>query len=103
MEGGDLAQLVILLLNQIFKLTQIQRDISDNVYSEIIIIRLCWNLLGEWSYLIFVTYITYIKVEKNSVMWRNFRFQYMTDVEKFEISPHAEEFQIFPHNICGEM
>ena len=28
-------------------------------------------------------------------MWRNFRFQYMTDVEKSEISPHVEEFQIF--------
>ena len=36
-------------------------------------------------------------------MWRNFRFQYMTDVEKFEISPHAEEFQLFPHNRCGKM
>ena len=29
------------------------------------------------------------------VMWRNFRFQYMTDVEKSEISPCVEEFQIF--------
>ena len=29
------------------------------------------------------------------VMWKNFRFQYMTDVEKSEISPHKEEFQIF--------
>ena len=28
-------------------------------------------------------------------MWKNFRFQYMTDVEKSEISPHVEEFQIF--------
>ena len=28
-------------------------------------------------------------------MWRNFRFQYMTDVEKSEISPHEEEFQFF--------
>ena len=36
-------------------------------------------------------------------MWRNFRFQCMTDVEKFEISPHAEEFQLFPHNRCGKM
>ena len=51
---------------------------------------------------IFHLYLLYIGGEK-SVMWRNFRFQYMTDVEKFEISPHAEEFQIFPHNICGEM
>ena len=42
-------------------------------------------------------YHLYIGAEK-SVMWRNFRFQYMTDVEEFEISPHAEEFQIFPHD-----
>ena len=27
----------------------------------------------------------------------------MTYVQKFEISPHAEEFQIFPHNRCGDM
>ena len=36
----------------------------------------------------------YIGGEK-LVMWRNFRFQYMTDVEKSEISPRVEEFQIF--------
>ena len=47
-------------------------------------------------------YHLYIGGEK-SVMWRNFRFQCMTDVEKFEISPHAEEFQLFPHNRCGKM
>ena len=28
-------------------------------------------------------------------MWRNFRFQYIPDVEKSEMSPHVEEFQIF--------
>ena len=44
----------------------------------------------------------YISGEK-SVMWRNFRFQYITDVGKFDISPHAEEFQIFWNNRCGEM
>ena len=27
----------------------------------------------------------------------------MTDVEKFQISPHAEEFQLFPHNRCRKM
>ena len=36
------------------------------------------------------------------VMWRNFRFQYMTDVEKSKISPHEEDCQIFPHNRSGE-
>ena len=39
-------------------------------------------------------YHLYIGGEK-SVMCRNFRFQYMTDVEKSEISPRVEEFQIF--------
>ena len=34
-------------------------------------------------------------MEKKSVMWRNFKFLYMTDVEKSEISPHVEEFQIY--------
>ena len=28
------------------------------------------------------------------VMWRNFRFQHMTDVEKSEVAPCVEEFQI---------
>ena len=28
-------------------------------------------------------------------MWRNFRIQYMTDVEKSKISPHVEEFENF--------
>ena len=55
--------------------------------------------LGTWvearevtcvAYLIFVTDPTDISVEKKFVMWRNFRFLYMTDVEKSEISPHVE-------------
>ena len=44
---------------------------------------------GE-AYLIFVTNPTNISVEKKFVMWRNFRFQYVTDVENSEISPHVE-------------
>ena len=35
------------------------------------------------------------------VMWSNIRFQYMTDMEKSEISPHVKEFQIF-HTIDVE-
>ena len=40
-------------------------------------------------------------------MWRNFRFQYMTNVEKSEISPRVEEFQIFhttdyKYEVCVE-
>ena len=35
-------------------------------------------------------------------MWRNFRFQYKTDVEKSEISPHVEEFQIFHTTDVGK-
>ena len=32
------------------------------------------------AYLIFVSDAPTVSVEKKSVMWRNFRFQYMTDV-----------------------
>ena len=46
-------------------------------------------------YLIFVTNIS---VENKSVMWRNFRFLNMTDVEKSEVSPHVEHFQIYLHD-----
>ena len=42
-----------------------------------------------------VILITYIEVEEKLVMWRNFRFQCMKDVEESEISPHEEEFQFF--------
>ena len=38
-----------------------------------------------------------------SVMWRNFRFQFMIDVEKSEIFPQVKENQIFSHNRCGEI
>ena len=41
-------------------------------------------------YLIFVTYITYEICGEKFVMWRNFRFICMTDVEISEISPHVE-------------
>ena len=44
------------------------------------------------SYLIFVTDTRTVSVEKKSVMWRNFKFLYMTDVEKSEISPHVDYF-----------
>ena len=75
-------------------------------------------------YLIFVTYIAYISLGgKVLVMWRNFRFKYMTDVEKFQILhmqrnfsffhtidaekceflPNLEEFHISPHDRCEEI
>ena len=41
-------------------------------------------------YLIFVTDTRTASVEKKSVMWRNFKFLYMTDVEKSKISPHVD-------------
>ena len=44
---------------------------------------------GIWAYLIFVTNPTNISVEKKIVMWRNFRFLCMTNVEISEISPHV--------------
>ena len=40
---------------------------------------------------------------EKSVMWRNFRFLNMTDVEKFEVSPQVEQFQIYPHDRGGEI
>ena len=42
-------------------------------------------------------YHQYICAEK-LVMWRNFRFLYMIDVEKSEVSPHVEHFQIYPND-----
>ena len=45
----------------------------------------------------------YIGGKKKSVMWRNFRFQYMPDVEKSEISPHEEEYQFSLQNMWRNM
>ena len=45
---------------------------------------------GPEAYLIFVTDPTDISVEKKMVIWRNFRFLCMTDVEDSEIFPHVE-------------
>jgi len=42
------------------------------------------------SYLIFVTNITNEICGEQFVMWRNFKFICMTDVEKSEISPLVE-------------
>ena len=42
------------------------------------------------TYLIFVTDSRTVSVEKKSVMWRNFKFLYMTDVEKSKIHPHVD-------------
>ena len=44
--------------------------------------------------LIFVTDITdYIRGGK-SVMWRNFRFLNVTNVEKSEVSPHVKQYEV---------
>ena len=42
------------------------------------------------AYLIFVTDTRTVSVEEKSVMWRNFKFLYRTDVEKSKISPHLD-------------
>ena len=42
------------------------------------------------AYLIFVTDTQTVSVEKKSVMWRNFKLLYMTDVEKSKIHPHVD-------------
>ena len=48
------------------------------------------NLGTVVAYLIFVTDTRTVSVEKKSVMWRNFKFLYMTDEEKSKISPHVD-------------
>jgi len=49
-----------------------------------------WVVSWLQAYLIFVTDPMDISVEKKLVMWRNFRFLHMTDVEKSKLSPHVE-------------
>ena len=51
---------------------------------------------GLNSYLIFVTDSQTVSVEKKSVMWRNFKILYMTDVEKSKIHPRVDKLK-FPH------
>ena len=51
---------------------------------------ICATRVLFYTYLIFVTDLTDISVEKKFVMWRNFRFLCMTDVEKSKFSPHVE-------------
>ena len=48
------------------------------------------SLKVGYTYLIFVTDAPTVSVEKKSVMWRNFKFLYMTDEEKSKISPHVD-------------
>ena len=52
--------------------------------------------------LIFVTNTTNISGEK-FVMWRNFRFLNMIEMEKSEVSPHMEKFLNSPHHRCGQI
>ena len=42
---------------------------------------------------VYLIFFTDMSVEKKCVMWRNFRFLCMTDVENSEISPHVEYFK----------
>ena len=42
------------------------------------------------AYLIFVTSTTSGACGEKSVMWRNFKFLYITDVEKSKIHPHVD-------------
>ena len=48
------------------------------------------QILQSSAYLIFVTGTTGGALGEISVMWRNFKFLYMTDVEKSKISPHVD-------------
>ena len=54
-------------------------------------------------YLIFVANITNEICGEKFVMWRNFVFICMTDVEKSEISLHTKYLKISPHDTCGEI
>ena len=40
---------------------------------------------------------------EKSVTWRNFKFLYMTYVEKSKIHPHVEKFQISSYDRCGKI
>ena len=53
-------------------------------------IKGCGGASRAGTYLIFVTGPRARPVEKKSVMWRNFKFLYMTDVEKSKIHPHVD-------------
>ena len=72
------------------KFKQIHPEIEDGID-----LRRCPLLSQLVSFLmifvlVFVTDITdYIRGEK-SVMWRNFKFLYTTDVEKSKIHPHVD-------------
>ena len=62
----------------------------------------CMHIIHSvYSHLIFVTDSRTVSVEKNSVMWRNFKFFYLTYVEKSKIHPHVEKFQISSYDRCG--
>ena len=51
---------------------------------------ICSTFHNCGAYLIFVTDTRTVSVEKKSVMWRNFKFLYMTDEEKSKISSHVD-------------
>ena len=59
------------------------------------------GMVSNKAYLIFVTGTTGRTRGEKSVMWRNFKFLYLADVEITEISPHVESFESSPHDICG--
>ena len=48
------------------------------------------RFINSYPYLIFVTDSRTVSVEKKSVMWRNYKFLYMTNVEKSKIHPHVD-------------
>ena len=54
---------------------------------------------AAWTQYLYLIFVTNISVENKSVMWRNFRFLNVTD----EVSPHVEQFQIYPHDRGGEI
>ena len=59
-----------------------------------------WLRPQTW-YLLQISQIIF--VEEKSVMWRNLKFLYITDVKISQISPHMEKFQMSPHDRSGKI
>ena len=74
----------------------------EDAYSKVVEVVTVADVSGS-SDMIFVTNITNIISGEKIVMWRNFSFPCMAIVGKLKISPHAEKFQMSPHDRCGKI
>ena len=106
--AGVMCELRRALLEMLVHLKMVNLKTCQQQYSQNKTMPLKWAMakkvtfMNDWTkaleneaeqqraYLIFVTDPTDISVEKKFVMWRNFRFLCMTDMENSEISPQVE-------------